>query len=128
MKKNQMKQMPIDPALLESAAQVWRDAGDKLGFKVTAPFKLESGGQTACCIAFLPDFGSPQGVVIAPTMPPAFDTDPLIKQLVGIKGCFCSFMSAVGWDEYDEAAIKDALIDWGFFGSENERPAWFPKN
>lgn len=117
--------MPIDPALLERAAQVWREAGDKLGFKVIAPFRLESGGQSASCIAFLANFGGSHGVVVAPMMPPVFDTDPIIENLAKKRGYFCSFMSAVGW-EYDEEAIKDALIDWGGFGPDNERPSWLP--
>lgn len=122
MKPNQMA---INRALLERAAEVWREAGDKLRFKVTAPFRLESDGQSAWCIAFLPDFGSPKGVVVAPMMPPAFDIDPLIEKLAKKHGYFCSFMSAVGW-EYDEAAIKDALVDWGFFGPKDQCPVWLP--
>lgn len=115
-----------DSTDLDRVIRAWLEASAKLGIKVIAPYTLSDGNQSLRCLAYLPDFGSPNGMVVAPLTSPALLSDRHLHELAQKKGLFCSSIDPLGWAQYDETAFKDALVDWGFFGPDNERPAWLP--
>jgi len=107
-----------------SAIEAWKKASSQLGVRVVAPFAISAGGLTAGCIAFLPDFGGSQGMVIGSVEPPDFKTDTVLVECAKGLGMFYTFLSEE-YSHFDAGMFKEALIDWGYFGSPESRPAWF---
>jgi hypothetical protein len=99
-------------------------ASRKLGIKVAAPYTLRHAGKSTQCLAFLPDFGSPNGMVVGATMPPEFQTDTTLIECARAKGMSFSFLNLERYNNFDEQRYKEALLDWGFFGPPGERPQW----
>jgi hypothetical protein len=96
-------------------AAAWREAADRLGIRVTAPYEVASVSYAA----FLPDFGGDHGAVVA--------------RLLSSKGSIAAadvaglYLSRVS-DEYaafDADLFKATLDDWGWFGPAEDRPAWY---
>ena len=112
--------------LTKRAANAWLEASRYLRIKVCAPYELRVGGESVDCLAFLPDFGGPKGMVIGTTLAPDFETDSDLIELAKKNGLYFSFINPAGYASYDESTFTEALIDWGFFGSLENRPNWFP--
>ncbi len=102
----------------------WRTASELLDIEVTAPFTLRAGVKPVHCVAFLPHFGSPRGVVVGAAEPPGFDTDPELVKQAEKAGFFYSFINTEIFTDYDERRFKETLKDWGFFGPMARRPHW----
>jgi hypothetical protein len=98
-----------------------------LDFQIEAPFTLQVEGQSIKCLAFLPDFGGPNGMLVGATLPPTFETDPRLIELAKRRGLYLSFVNPLGWNSFHEDAAKEALTDWGFFGPSSRRPSWLLK-
>ena len=62
--QRQIAMLTVDPATLKRAASVWKRGCEKLQVRVVAPFRLAGESSSFECIAFLPDFGSPNGMVV----------------------------------------------------------------
>jgi hypothetical protein len=116
----------VNATILNQASASWHDACHRLGVRIDAPFTLGSDGSLIDCIAFLPDFGGPKGMVVGAMDLPKIKPNALVLQLAHKDGLYASFINAT---PYACATIKDslyqeALSDWGFFGPENKRPVW----
>jgi hypothetical protein len=121
-----MKQVTkINQRILERAIKCWMDASQRLQFRIVAPYVLEVEGQTANCIAFLPDFGGPAGMIIGALIGPDLKRDSELLKLARKKELFSSFVNLLGWLSYDEALFKEALEDWGYYGRAENCPSWF---
>lgn len=120
----------VNQTILNRASSAWEEACRKLGIKIVAPFTLKVGTQSVDCLAFLPDFGSPNGMVIGAILGPKFETDACLTELAKRKGLFYSFInpSPFANTSVEEAVFKEALIDWGFFGPEKKRPSWLARS
>lgn len=81
-------------------------------------------GNQISCVAYLPDFGGPKGIVIELNNPPDFEIDKGLVDAAKAKGISYSFMNFKIYKEYQEDGFKEVLIDWGFFGDESLRPEW----
>jgi hypothetical protein len=103
-----------------------KTAATDLGITVVSPYTLSVGSRSKLCVAFLPDFGSCNGMVLGMIMPPSFPTDPELVGLAEVAGLFCSFLNWEVYSDYDQMTYKELLIDAGFFGSEVTRPKWLP--
>lgn len=109
--------------------QAWHTASKLLGIEVVAPFTLRTEKKSADCIAFLPDFGSPRGMVIGMHIPLTSDMDDETLAICAEKReMFCSYLNPEVYATYDEEKFKETLIDWGFFGPPGHRPAWLQKS
>ena len=78
----------VDRNLLEAAARTWSAACRMLGVKAVALFTLAAGAASAPCLAFLPDFGGPNGMVIGAMDLPEVMPDDRLEELAKAKGLF----------------------------------------
>jgi hypothetical protein len=110
---------------IDVLSSVWRKAGDVLGVSIQAPyvFVAQDGGEFRC-LAFMPDFGGPKGMLVAGTHGPEFKTDPALSAAAASAGLYCSFVNADAYCIFDGDSFKEALRDWGFFGNPCRRPSW----
>lgn len=113
--------------MIEQAAKPWAEAARVFGIRVTAPFTLRAGDNAVECVAFLPHFGGPQGMVASLILPPDFECDPRVAECSEAAGLFYSFLNPECYALFDEETFKEALTDWGFFGPPEERPPWLDK-
>jgi hypothetical protein len=109
-------------------SDAWRIAAKALSIDIEAPYLIRtSDGKKVSCIAHLPDFGGPTGMVIGLWSGSAHKThEPLILAARSLE-LYCSLINAEIYNSYDEETFKEALTDWGFFGNEDHRPNWLPK-
>jgi hypothetical protein len=110
--------------ILKQVVAAWEEASQRLGIKITSPFILRIGKKSVGCIAFLPQFGGSNGMVIGATLPPNFDIDPTLIKCAQASGLFCSFINPEAYATFNEDRFKETLSDWQYFGPGNERPAW----
>jgi hypothetical protein len=108
--------------------EVWQTAASRLSVRVEAPYLLKSAdGAEVMCVAFLPDFGGTHGTVVGCLCSPTFEADKKIARVAKSVGTFYSFMNFDIYSDYNEERFKEALIDWGFYGSDYIRPNWLQK-
>jgi hypothetical protein len=112
--------------LVPFAVDAWKDASRHLGIRVVAPFALSAGHVTAACIAFLPDFGGQNGMVVGALEPSELEPDPALVECARTLGMFYSFLNLEKYSTFDPEVFKDALADWGYFGAAESRPTWLP--
>ncbi len=92
----------------------------QLGVGVEAPFFLRHEGENVRFDAYLPDFGGPKGMVIV------LDGKTLDCQEYQVARSAGYYFSALnGSAEISEADVRETLNDWGFFGEDTLRPAWY---
>src|SRR5437016_7638870 len=108
----------IDQVVLRRASLAWQAACRKLGVKVVAPFALGVGGSSVRCLAFLPHFGGPNGMVVGAMDLPEITPDAHLQELAQKKGLYFSFVNAGAFAsrEVAQRVFKEALQDWGYFG------------
>jgi hypothetical protein len=66
-------------------------------------------------------------MVIGLTSRPAYEIDKEVKSAAEAQGLFYTFINADVYEYYNEHVFKEALVDWGFFGSDDHRPDWLRK-
>jgi len=111
----------------ESVYDAWRVAADALSIRIQVPYLLKTpDGEEVLCAAYLPDFGGPRGMVFG-----LWDHLAHLGDKVGTaaksQGLYFSRINPEVYDYYDEEVFVEALTDWGFFGSEDDRPKWLWK-
>lgn len=108
--------------------QAWREAASSLSVRVEAPYIIKAAnGEAIECVAYLPDFGGPKGMVIGIIAPPEFQTNSALKLAAESLELFYSFINRDVYRKYQEEIFKEALRDWGYQGSESLRPFWVPR-
>ncbi|MBI3887000.1 MAG: hypothetical protein HY302_14925 [Opitutae bacterium] len=113
------------PQEFDQVTQAWREAGTRLRVSVTAPFAFEDGASQA--IAYLPNFGGPNGMVIGLIGAPDYEPDRALSDAADQAGIYFSFISAEIYGGYDAERFKETLSDWGYFGESSKRPEWLEK-
>lgn len=108
----------------ELLADNWRRAASDLNIRVVVPYTLVAFGKQVDCVAFLPDFGSPFGMVIGLTCAPDFETSPELVHLAQERKLFYSFINPESYLVYHRDDFISALRDWGYYGAPEERPSW----
>lgn len=108
----------------EPFADNLRRAANELGIRAVVPFVLSASGKQVNRVAFLPDFGSPSGMVIGLTIAPDFETDPELVRLAQGEDLFYSFVNPESYLVYNRDDFINALRDWGYYGATAERPSW----
>src|ERR1700730_8601522 len=92
----------------------WRIAADALSITVNAPYLLNAlDGTQVLFAAYLPDFGSPRGMVIGLLGRPTYMRDKALLSAAKSRGLYNSFINAEIFARYDEEVFKEALTDWG---------------
>lgn len=101
----------------------WLTASRELGVDVVAPFWLVTdAGERYSYVAYLPHFGSPRGILVA-ALPADLPSDPALERAAKSQGYICSFVADI-YREFDRPLFVETLVDWGFFGAKDQRPAW----
>jgi hypothetical protein len=111
----------------DALIQAWQSAQRELKIRVTAPFTFAAGATTHECIAFLPDFGGPGGMVIDAIGPPAFQPPQGMTSAAEVAGYYWSLINAEINSRFEADVFKEALLDWGYFGPASSRPEWLPE-
>jgi hypothetical protein len=110
--------------LEDETAQAWKRAADVLDVFVIAPFVMPGVDQRATCIAFLPHFGGPHGMVIEGFAPPDYSQNPSVAKFAAEWGLYRTAINLGLYRTYDGDRFREALRDWGFFGPAERRPSW----
>jgi hypothetical protein len=97
------------------ARKNWIKGSKKMGFKIITPYHFIINGEKRKAFAFLPEYGSPNGMLIGFTSSPNFEIDKDILEWAKEQRCFYSFINIDGSLRYDECFIQDSLGDWGKF-------------
>ena len=117
-----MQKMRAQEQKFNKVVDVWKQASKELNFDLEAPYKLEDSDNSYQCIAMVPHFGNPKGIVILLTFPPDFPTDSKVFSVAEKLGFSCSYINVEDYMEYTKAIIVEALSDWGFFGEISNKP------
>lgn len=64
----------INVKQVEIARGNWLKASEELKFKIVTPYLLEINGITKTAFAYLPEYGSPNGVILGLTAAPDYET------------------------------------------------------
>ena len=117
----------LNQAELNRASKTLHDICPKLGVRIITPFSLKSGRCCVDCLAFLPDFGSVNGMIIGAIDHSEEASDQKIIKLARENKLFCSLINADAYasEQFEERILKKALEDWGYYGSRDSRPEWF---
>ena len=100
-------------------SSAWRDAARCLLIRVIAPFQFELPDKSAVEVeAFLPDFGGPAGAVVV-------TLEDETRGNRAAKGPYFVSLLGEGYRQFDETLFRETLDDWGWFGADSERPAWY---
>jgi hypothetical protein len=105
---------------LNKFAGAWNHASRELMIDVRLAYLVPSLNKKV--FAFLPDFGSPFGMVVEPTAAPNFEKDVTILQAARKVGVFCSFLNIDEYSKFDAHLFIETLKDWGYFGKV--KPLW----
>lgn len=106
------------------ASSVWLKAEERLGIRVITPYIIPNEPRNIHCIAYLPEFGGPNGIVISVLRLPDLAVDRELAEAAVKRGLHYSFFHPNSMLEYDESFIKEALLDWGFYGPASSKPRW----
>ena len=107
--------------LIGRVVEAWRTAGRELNIRVEAPFLLN---EEHTCVARLPDFGGPGGMVIGAFFPRKYAAGQALELEAPALGYYVSFVNAELYAEFDSPRFQEALNDWGFFGPPEAKPTW----
>ena len=107
-----------------NVSAAWLEAGRTLGVQVKAPFEFRVGDRTHICLALLPHFSGPGGLVVMGTRPPDFRTDKAFAADAEACGYAWSFLNMDEYQKFDDNLFIDALREWGYTGPEERRPDW----
>jgi len=108
----------------EVAAKIedaWLDAAEQLGIDVEAPYVIDTAAGSATFLAFLPDFGGPNGMVLASADVEEGDLPTHVANDAGLFRVEVTERYAT----YDEDLFRDSLNDWGWYGPRNGAPDWY---
>ncbi len=107
--------------------QAWQFAQRELQIRVTAPFNFSVAETTHDCIAFLPDFGGPAGMVIDAISPSTFRPPPAVLAAAEKAGYYWSLINVATYRRFEAETFKEALRDWGYTGPAPLQPEWLQK-
>ena len=107
-----------------NVSAAWTEAGKALGIQVRAPFEFRVGDRAHKCLAYLPHFSGPGGVLIMGTRPPDFRADEVFKADAEGCGYAWSFLNIDEYQKFNSDLFRDTLREWGYSGPEVERPGW----
>ncbi|MBM3273329.1 hypothetical protein FJY94_08870 [Candidatus Kaiserbacteria bacterium] len=116
-----MTQVPESPSERTRAANALRDFAAKFQVPIETQIAVdECPGSIA--LGFVPQFGSPQGVLIDSIQPPSYEGDKALMNYAHCKGIFYSQVNAAQMANYAEADFIAMFRDWGYCG--DSPPSW----
>lgn len=109
----------------ERVCEAWRAAAKDLSIEIEIPYLMKTScGKEIRSVAYLPDFGGPKGMVISLYSHSISDDNKDLQSAAKSQGLYYSFINPEFYQRYDEKEFREALADWGYFGTDNRRPKW----
>ena len=100
-------------------------AKNELGIRVEFDFKVSiPGAPNLMAISRLPDFGAPNGMLVFGQYD---EIEHLTKQLLEAGYGFTVLGEPAPKQDFDLQSCKEMLIDWGWSGKAEYKPAWIPE-
>lgn len=96
-----------------------------LGVKIISPYIINREFENLDCFAYIPDFGSTNGTVVGLTSSPNYFLDEATIAFCKKEKIFYSFINTERLKNYDIEKMKEMLVDWGYFGTEKDKPSWY---
>lgn len=101
----------------------WKHATEQLGISIISPFEVAVPGGQAVCGEFLVEhFGGDNGTIVVTRYE---RVKPFIDKLATL-GYGFSVLSEDG--DYSVDGIAEMLSEWGWTGSDRERPRWLAED
>jgi hypothetical protein len=97
----------------------WIKAASEIGFEILSPYKINIENRILEVFAFLPKYGSNNGMIVELTSEPLFIINQDIVSYSKRNKCFYSFINIDIFLEYNKSEFIDLLDDWGCFGNNN---------
>jgi len=124
-----MSAEPDFKKLMDLSIDAWQRCSKELEIVVEAPFYAEVGKTRTKVIAYLPHFGTPNGLVIGPyvSFPSGGEQESEEQKVIELAKQMGASYSLINLEEYSTFSATDfaeALADWGFCGPDAERPVW----
>jgi len=116
--------MTQESGAMARVADVWNGAKTTLDIELIAPFTADLIAERVECVAFLPHFGGPKGMVVGAIWAPDFRTDGRLVRYARARGLYVSFVNHASFDGSGLEPMREALCDWGYFGPPDLKPAW----
>lgn len=101
----------------EAISQAWLDAAKDLGIRVAAPFTVQADEEPVTYEAHVVDFGGPKGTVVGVL-------EEKLDDCRATQGFYRSNLSP-SCRSYERQHFIFTLNDWGWYGPEGLRPAWY---
>ena len=99
------------------ARENWLRASKELSFEIITPILLKTNGIAKKGFAYLPEYGSPNGIVVELITAPDYKADNHIVKWAKLKNCFYSFINIEELLIYDQSYFRELLEDWKKFKS-----------
>jgi hypothetical protein len=97
----------------------WKTASRELEIEIISPFEINTENGKVRYPVLVRNFGGKKGTIIARH---AYFMDyPMPKH----KDYFFSAVNADMYSHFDRKLFIETLIDWGYFGSDENKPEWF---
>lgn len=97
----------------------WEKACVELQIEIISPFELNTESGKVKYPLLVKDFGGKKGTILANHL--YFIDYPMPKH----KDYFISAVNADMYSQFDRQQFIETLIDWGYFGLEENKPTWF---
>jgi hypothetical protein len=107
----------------ESIRAAWQEAGRDLGIAVVAPFVLETASGSVTFPVFLPDFGGKKGMVVG--LLGGYTMSAEHRSAAKTAHLYFSGLDPDSYSSFDRDLFVGTLNDWGWYGADGERPAWY---
>lgn len=99
--------------LIFNIRENWKEASLYYNFKIYTPFKFCYQNQILEAFAYLPEYGSPNGMIVELTFHPDFIISQEIVSWCRNNEVFYSFINANSYSDLDLKLFSETLVDWG---------------
>lgn len=105
---------------MEDVIRAWQEAALDLNLTIHTPFTFhDEKGHSIHCAVVIEHFGSKKGTIV---MSMNDVNDATIPKKLGV---FYSQVNPEIYGVYDRENFIDTLIDWGYFGTQKNKPEWY---
>lgn len=107
-------------------ARKFKYAAEELGIDMIAPYTLPFQGGQVIYVAYLPHFGGPRGMVVGGVLSfeePDIDRIKRCAEEAGLYRSIVALLQSVD-TPFTIEQLKEALVDWGYYGPTEKRPSW----
>jgi len=104
--------------------EAWLQASKEMNIRVIAPYVVQDSSIEHSFVAYLPDFGNENGMIIDIMDPEDYSSLPELKEVAKNKNLYYSAINPEEYKNFNEEIFHEALIDWGYFGDKERRPSW----